>query len=279
MSNYLESVSYALKSSDLTDPRNSLILKDAFELSRDFKNGHTSYQLLMFVLNEKDNPTIDSKYQQALREIDARIEALKTNYYHIRKLENECKQLEVNRKLLSIETMSNKNTATQRELASLKQEEIEIEIEKRSMQLDTVRKDVARLMRELDVFVAFCKQTKDKLSVQPDQYVDSLIEEHKHFLLKLGLPELSIQSLCNTTTTPDSAADAVTARLIEAHGILKNRHIVCLPDESEESTKQIPLPSNVLEKERTNNIETNMNENSEDDGEKPNNIISLFKTN
>jgi len=228
--NYLETINYALKSSELNDQKHQAVLTDAFGLVKDFKAGHTGYQLLMFVLNEKDNPTPDSKYQQALREIDARVEALKSNYYHIRKVENEAKQLESQRKYLGIEMLATKNSIDQRTMAELKKEELEIELEKRAMQLDTIRKDVARLMREMDVFVAFCKAYRSKLEIDPSAYVDSLLQEHKHFLLKLGLPELSIQSLCHTTTKPENAEQKMMDRLVDSDGIMLTRSLGSLPD-------------------------------------------------
>ena len=243
--NYLETINYALKSSELGDQKHSAVLNDAFTLVKDFKAGHSSYQLLMFVLNEKDNPTPDSKYQQALREIDARVEALKSNYYHIRKVENEAKQLESQRNHFKLEAMATKHTAAMREMADLKAEEIEIELEKRFMQLDTVRKDVARLMREMDVFVAFCKSYRSKLEINPADYVDSLLQEHKHFLMKLGLPELSLQSLCHTTTKPEEVEDRLTDRVAEADEIMLNRGAGALPDHAEDP-KQIELKEDTV---------------------------------
>ncbi len=112
----------------------------------DYNPGHDYIQMEYFIVGQ--GITDYGKYRQAIAEINSHYEALKTNYVKQKRLHTE-------RKLLFVEKEELPNETPEDEL---RRELKDIDVEEIDLQLDTINKQIARNLNELETMFVLAKK-------------------------------------------------------------------------------------------------------------------------
>ena len=133
------------------------------EYFTDIFNGHSEFQIVNFVLNDKDFPLPDDKYYQAKKEAYVRYEGLVNLCFRLRRIESELKLVQ-----LDIEELDAKLGYADQGMNTIeyKRTEIQTDIKKDAIlkleyERENIKKQAENILREINIFIREVERNKE----------------------------------------------------------------------------------------------------------------------
>ena len=144
-----------MKANDLIiiEEKDRQLISDLPRIFENLMTAHSEFQILNFILNDIDFPTIPAKYHQSVRELWSRYTNLTSLTYEYKKIENEIKLHEINNVRLMDKRVGTPLKLDRDEIDIHIDQQI-LEIDHKKMRLQSLQKNASESMREIKVFMA-----------------------------------------------------------------------------------------------------------------------------
>ena len=168
----IENIKFELVKSEEDQNLLKVVQKDFIDLYE----GHSTFQIQNFILNNKDFPLTDDKYYQAIRETFVRFQTIVDLHFTYRKQLNEIKLLELDLGALSNKIKNQTRGYWLKQKLQIKLDMISDEILQKKMGLNFLIQHVSYILREMAVF----KNCIDKYRTEK-KYSDYESKEKEHW--------------------------------------------------------------------------------------------------